>query len=281
MRSIDLGIERSFELGELEYGDELDLVKAVINEFDIKKGFELVTNADMPPGSGMGTSSSMAVALIGCLTEFTAKPMDRDSIAMLAYHVERDELGQKGGYQDQYAAAFGGLNYIEFFKGRVVVNPLHLKPEVLKELQDRLLLLFTGETRLSSEIHEEMAERYVKEKKDQLESLHSLKRIADEMKKCLLGGDLEGFGELLHEGWVEKRRLSEKITNPEIEQLYEIARQKGAIGGKILGAGGGGHLLVFCEPRQKLKVANELVKYGARRVPFKFEPRGLQTWRVK
>lgn len=281
VHSIDFNLRKSFELGKLKYDGELDLVKATINEFDIKKGFDLLTHAEMPPGSGMGTSSSMAVALIGCLEEFTSRRMGKREIAELAYHIEREELEEKGGYQDQYAAAFGGFNYIEFRKNRIIITPLNLSPELLNELQYRMLLFFTGETRLSSEIHEDMARRYKEEKSDYLTSMHNLKRIAGEMKRSLLKKNVRRFGELLHEGWVEKRRLSGKITNPEIERLYEVARQKGALGGKILGAGGGGHLLVFCEPERKFELAEELIKHGAKEVPFRFEPKGLQMWRVE
>jgi D-glycero-alpha-D-manno-heptose-7-phosphate kinase len=281
VHSIDFNLKKSFGLGKLKYDGQLDLVKAVINEFKIRKGFDLTTNADMPAGSGMGTSSSMAVALIGCLKEFTGRQMSRRAIAELAYHVEREELGEKGGYQDQYAAAYGGFNYMEFRKKKVMVTPLRLPPDALSELQQRLLLFFTGATRLSSEIHEDMARRYKMEKSDYLTSMHNLKKIAGDMKRSLLKEDMQKFGELLHEGWIEKRRLSGKITSPEIENLYRVARQRGAIGGKILGAGGGGHLLLFCKPERKFEVANVLSKYGAKIVPFGFESQGLQTWGVK
>jgi len=281
VRSIDYNLKKSFELGELEYDGQLDLVKATINEFNVRKGFDLLIHGEMPPGSGMGTSSSMTVALIGCLKEFTNRRMSKREIAELAYHIEREELKEKGGYQDQYAPAFGGFNYMEFFKNRVNVTPLRLSQELMNELLYRLLLFYTGETRLSSEIHEDMAKRYKEGKRDYLKGMHNLKRIAHEMRRGLLRGDFERFGELLHEGWMEKRRLSGKITSPEIDRLYEIAREKGAIGGKILGAGGGGHLLVFCEPERKFEVADEFIKYGVRTVSFGFESRGLQTWGVK
>jgi galactokinase/mevalonate kinase-like predicted kinase len=130
-------------------------------------------------------------------------------------------------------------------------------------------------------IHEDMAKHYREGKGDYLDGMNNLKRIAREMRRGLLRGDFERFGELLHEGWIEKRRLSGKITSPEIDRLYEIARGKGAIGGKILGAGGGGHLLVFCKPDKKFEVEEELIKYGVKTVSFGFEPEGLQTWRVK
>ena len=294
LHSIDFGQEGSFGLGRLTYDGKLDLLKAVVNEFGVREGFELTTYADMPAGSGTGTSSSMVVAAIGCLKEFVGKRLSAREVAELAYHIEREELGQKGGYQDQYAAAFGGFNFMEFGRDGVKVSPLDLPPKVLDELQSRSLLFFTGELRLPGEvleaaarlyregrgeIHEEMAKRYAEEGGDYLASMHRLKGIAIEMRRSLLEGDMPRFGELLHEGWVEKRGLSGKITNPEIEVLYETARRKGAMGGKILGAGGGGHLLLFCEPGKRVEVMSELDKYGARLVPFAFEPKGLQTWR--
>ena len=292
LHSIDFGLRRSFGLGRLEYDGELDLHKAVINEFGVKRGLELTTYADMPAASGMGTSSSMVVALIGCFREFLGKRMGARDVAELAYHIEREELKQKGGYQDQYAAAFGGFNYMELRKEGVTVSPIELPPDRSNELLSRLLLCFTGEMRLPAEtleaaakryrkrrgkIHEEMAKRHVEE--DYLASMERLKRIASEMGRSLLGSHLRRFGELLHEGWVEKRGLSDRITNPEIDVLYELAREKGAVGGKLLGAGGGGYLLLFCEPERRSEIVGELNKYGVRMVPFAFEPKGLQTWR--
>lgn len=282
INSIDFNVEENFDLGKLEYdGGKLDLVKVVINQFDIIEGFDLITHGDMPPGSGMGTSSSLAVALIGCLKEFVGRRMSNDEIANLAYHAEREELGQKGGYQDQYAAAFGGLNYIEFFKGRTTVTPLNLPSDLLNEFQYRLLLFYTGRTRLSSDIHGDMRKRYEEEKEESRKMRGGLKKVATSMKHALRKGDLEEFGKLLHKGWLYKKKLSDKIADPRINKLYEVARKEGAMGGKILGAGGGGHLLLFCKHERKFDVQGKLTKYNIKFVPFKFEPKGLQTWNVE
>lgn len=281
IHSLDYRFKKSFEIGEeLEYDGKLDIVKAIINEFSVDKGCNLLIHSDMPPGSGMGVSSSVTVALIGAFTEFLGIYMDEYEIAELAYHIEREELGMEGGYQDQYASAFGGLNYIEF-KDSVIVNPLRLRAEILNECQYRLLLCYTGDTRLSSEIQVDLVKRYKERRRDSIEGMRNLKRIADEMKYSLLKGDFKGFGELLHQGWMEKKRLSNKITNPEIDKLYEIARENGAIGGKILGAGGGGHLLLFCEYDKRFKVADKIKEYGVKIIDFGFETKGLQIWRVK
>lgn len=280
VHSVDFNLNESFRLDKLEYDGCLDLVKATINEFGVKDGVDLAIHSDLTPGSGMGTSSSMVVALLGCLKEFVGRDMNKKKLAELACHIEREELGENGGYQDQYAAVFGGFNYIEFCKHEVRVNPLQLSREVLNELEYRLLLFFTGKTRLSSEVHKDMMRRYKEKRKDYLEGLDTLKLVARDMKQCLLKGDLDVFGELLHEGWVYKRKLSTKIATSEIDKFYEIAQRSGAVGGKILGAGNGGHLLFFCEPQRRFEVISAMNKCGVHLVPFGFEPEGLQTWRV-
>ena len=281
IHSIDFGLRESFTLGRLEYNGNLDLVKAVINEYEVKEGFDLVIHADAPPRSGMGTSSCLAVALIGCLNELTGRQMNVKEIAELAYHIEREELKEKGGYQDQYAAAFGGFNFMEFNKKGVKITPLNLSAEILNELEYRLLLFYTGTTRFSSKIHEDMAKNYEEKQEDYCEALHGLKRIADDMRRCLVEENLSEFGELLHHGWILKRKLSKEISNSEIDKLYDVARKKGAVGGKLLGAGGGGHLLLFCEPDKRFDVIQSMNECGVKFVPFRFESKGLQTWRVK
>jgi D-glycero-alpha-D-manno-heptose-7-phosphate kinase len=265
-------------LGErLTYDGRFDLVKAVVNHFKPERGFELHISSEMPSGSGMGTSSSQMVALIGCVSRFVGKEMNKEEIARLAYQLEREELGQKGGYQDQYAAAFGGFNYMTFFRGRVEVQPLVLSSEFLKALHDRLLLFFLGKTRLSGEIHEDIARRLSLKQASQLEALHELKRLALEAKNALLRHDLDRFGELLHLGWLNKRMLSPLVSNPELDRIYEEARLRGALGGKILGAGGGGHFLIFSRANAQQALIELFERIGARLVSFDFESSGLQV----
>jgi D-glycero-alpha-D-manno-heptose-7-phosphate kinase len=281
IHSLDYRVKDSFEIGErLNYNGNIDIVKAIINEFRVDKGCDLLIHSDMPPGSGMGVSSAVTVALIGAFKDFSEIYKDTYEIAELAYHIEREELGMEGGYQDQYASAFGGLNYIEF-KEDIIVNPLRLRSEILNELQYRLLLCYTGDTRLSSGIQVDLVKRYKEKRRDSIEGMDNLKRIADEMKYTLLKGNLNGFGELLDQGWREKKRLSDKITNPRIDKLYEIAREGGAIGGKLLGAGSGGHLLLVCEYDKKLSVADKIKDHDVKIVDFGFDTKGLQIWRTK
>jgi D-glycero-alpha-D-manno-heptose-7-phosphate kinase len=263
--------------GELPYDGKLDLVKAVLNYFKPERGFELHMRSEMPTGSGMGTSSSQLVALIGCVSRFVGREMSKGEVAELAYRLEREELGQKGGYQDQYAAAFGGFNYMTFFRGKVEVQPLALPQELLSALRERLLLFFLGRTRLSGAIHEDIAKRLSSKQAPQLGALHELKRLALEAKEALLRRDLERFGELLHLGWLNKKMLSPLITNPELDKIYEEARRMGALGGKILGAGGGGHFLVFSKAGAQPELIALFGSIGASLVPFDFERGGLEV----
>ena len=291
LRSLDLGVTWSSGLGRAEYDGKLELLKAAVNEFSPAEGFELTTYSDLPASSGMGTSSSLTVALIGCLAEFTGRRMEPGEMAALAYRLEREELGQEGGYQDQYAAAFGGLNFMEFGREGVRVTPLRPPSGTLEALQDHLLLFSTGEMFLPEEVRELAASRRAERRRgihsemgrkmssEEVHRFHRLKEIAVRMRDALLSGDLGGFGDLLHLAWEEKKGVSGRITNPEVEALYELARRKGARGGKLLGAGAVGCLLLFCEPERRSEVVEALSGLGARPLPFLFEPKGVRVWR--
>jgi D-glycero-alpha-D-manno-heptose-7-phosphate kinase len=281
--SLDFGLSVSYSVEDkLIYDGKLDLVKAAILKLGGKDstGFDLFLHSDAPPGSGLGASSAMMVALVGLLKEFKNLPLTDYEIADMAYVIERKELGIQGGLQDQYAATFGGFNYIEFLADRVVVNPLKIAPDVVNELQYNLLLCYTGQTRLSSRIIEDQVRRYERGEGETLQALRELKRIAVEMKNALLRRQLNEFGELLHHEWQHKRKVSTKISNPELDELYETARKHGAIGGKITGAGGGGYMLLYCRFDKKHKVAEKMKELGCVITDFAFEPLGLQTWRV-
>lgn len=280
--TLDYDIVAKYRVKEdLFYDGKLDLVKAVIKNLGTKKGFDLFIHSDAPPGSGLGSSSTMVVTLVGAFNRWLKKPATDYDIAELAYKIERKDLGIKGGKQDQYAATFGGFNYIEFYSHSTIVNPLRINRDTLNELEYRLLLCYTGKTRLSAKIIDEQIDRYNRKEKKSLESLDELKAICMDMKNALLQGNLEEFGELLHNGWMKKKELASKISNPEIDALYKKARENGAIGGKILGAGGGGYLLLFCEFDKKHIIAEKLEKMGGQVVEFGFDYKGLQTWTVE
>jgi D-glycero-alpha-D-manno-heptose-7-phosphate kinase len=195
--------------------------------------------------------------------------------------IEREDLAIQGGFQDQYAASFGGFNFMEFYGDRVVINPLRIAPDVLNELEHNLLLCFTGQTRRSDRIIEDQTERLVLGDTDTVSALVEQKQLAIDMKDALLRHRLRDFGGLLHSAWETKKRMSDKISNPIIDELYAEAIKSGALGGKITGAGGGGFILFYCQFENKHKVADALKKMGARPKEFAFEPQGLQTWRVR
>jgi D-glycero-alpha-D-manno-heptose-7-phosphate kinase len=284
VQSLDYDIVANYHAGdELKYDGELDLVKAVLQKLNGigSQGLDFFIHSDAPPGSGLGSSSTMVVALIGALKHFHRLPLTHYEIADLAYRIERRELGIQGGMQDQYAAVFGGFNFIEFGRSSVIVNPLRIDREVVNELKYNLLLCYTGKRRLSAKIIQSQVAAYERGEEEVLRAMAELKSLTVEMKNALLQSRLDDFGALLHEAWNNKKKMASQISNPDIDLLYETARKNGALGGKITGAGGGGYLFLYCEFGKKHIVAEELEKLGAEVVDFSFEPCGLQTWEMR
>ena len=262
----------------VRFDGQLDLIKAVVKALKVRGGADLWTHSDAPPGSGLGSSSTMVVALIGCISAWQGRPLAGYEVAELAYRIERVDLGLAGGRQDQYAATFGGINFIEFHRDATVVNPLRIRPDVLNELQYRLLLCYMGQTRQSARIIERQTESYREGKRQVVEALHHLKTETLEMKKALLLGEVDAIGELLHQAWENKKRLDAGISNSRVDRLYRIARREGALGGKMPGAGGGGYFLFLTRFDRKHRVAAALEQQGGQVVPFSFENRGLTIW---
>lgn len=284
VQSLDYDVVAKYRVDEpLIYNGNLDLVKAVINCFNgtLSQGLEIFLHSDAPPGSGLGSSSTVVVALIGLFQRWLHLPLTSYDIAELAYQIERRDLGIQGGMQDQYAAVFGGFNFIEFTESAVIVNPLRVEPEILHELNYGLLLCYTGQTRLSAHILETQIGAYKQKKEDVLLAMHQLKEITVAMKNALLQGKLGDFGTLLHEAWENKKKLARQITDPHIDEMYEVARQSGALGGKILGAGGGGYMLLYCPFDLKHVIACRMEELGGQVVEFGFDHGGLQTWTAR
>lgn len=279
VQSLDYDVVAKYNRGEEpQYNGELDLVKAVINKMGAPTGFDLFMHSDAPPGSGLGSSSTVVVALLGLFRHWLRKPMTDYELAELAYQVERIDLGIEGGMQDQYAATFGGFNFIEFNRDAVIVNPLRIDSATLNELEYHLLLCYTGKTRLSANILRTQIEGYVTRKPEVVAGLDALKETTILMKNALLLGRLDEFGALLHHAWEHKKKLADRITDGYIDELYDIARRHGALGGKISGAGGGGFLLLYCQFDKRHIVAQKLEEAGGQMVEFGFERHGLQTW---
>ena len=284
LESADLGALFYFDTrSNLVYDGKMDLAKAAIRNLSVQdtRGFDLFLKTDAPPGSGLGSSSRLMVNMIGLLREFKSLPLTDYETADLAYQIERNQLGIHGGMQDQYAATFGGFNFIEFHGDHVIVNPLRINRDVANELEHNLLLCYTGKPRTTDGIIQDQVGRYEHHEEAAIEGLRRQKTLAVEMKNALLQRRLDDFGALLDTAWHYKKQMSPKISNPHIDQMYEEALQHGALGGKITGAGGGGYLLFYCAYEKKHKVAEALRRLGGIPTEFSFEFHGLQTWRIQ
>jgi D-glycero-alpha-D-manno-heptose-7-phosphate kinase len=282
IESADFDLSVSYgEDDPLTLDGKLDLVKAAIEKLGGRKGgFDLFLHSSAPPGSGLGSSSTVMVTMIGVLKEFHNLPLTNYELAELAYTTERRDLGISGGHQDQYAATFGGFNYIEFLGDRVIVNPLRIRRDIINELEHNMLLCYTGATRRSDRIIEDQTRRFEERDEETIEGLRMQKELAVEMKNALLRGRLDDFGDLLHQAWEQKKHLSPRISNEHLDEAYATARAKGAIGGKVTGAGGGGYMLLYCRFDRKHRVAEALRAMDVVPTEFAFEFHGLETWRI-
>jgi D-glycero-alpha-D-manno-heptose-7-phosphate kinase len=265
---------------------DLDLLKGVYNcivrdHGPIQNGFKLSTFVDAPAGSGLGTSSTLVVAIIGAFAEMLRLPLGEYDIAHYAFEIERKYLGLAGGKQDQYAATFGGVNFMEFYgDDKVIVNPLRIKQHYLFELENNLVLYYTATSRESARIIEQQSANVVSKKETSIEAMHQLKQQSQMMKEALLKGKLQEFGEILDFGYQQKRKMADGISNPLMEDIYHTAKSAGATGGKISGAGGGGFMIFYCPGTTKYKVIKSLEKFGGIQRNYAFVEHGLKTWTV-
>lgn len=270
----------------LPINGKLDILKGVINRIQkdygyLKRGFRLSTSVDAPAGSGLGTSSTLVVAIIGAFTEMLKLPLGDYDIAHYAFEIERNDLGLSGGRQDQYAAMFGGVNFMEFYKDdKVIVNPLRIRPQYMHELENNLLLYFTDTSRESAKIIDEQVSNVNKKNEKSIEAMHQLKEQAKMMKEALLKGKLNEFGEILDYGFRHKKEMAQNISNSRIEDIYAAAKLAGATGGKISGAGGGGFMIFYCPANSKFSVAKSLKKFGGEIKNYSFIKYGLTTWTI-
>lgn len=259
-------------------GHALEIPLAVLKEFGREISVNLFLASEIPPGTGLGSSASVCVNLTKILASYSHISLSKYELAERAFYIARSVLGRPVGKQDEYASAFGGLNFISFQPdGTTDVEPLNLEPELARELQSSLLLFFTGASHHSWSILEEQEKSARRGENNTVEYLHEIRNLTEPMKKALLGGELREFGLLLHEGWNIKKRLSSKISNDRIDELYNTAIRNGALGGKITGAGGGGFLLLFCPQHRHREVREALVGLGAREMGFEFDFQGTQV----
>ncbi len=279
--SLDYNQTLKYELGsEINPGDNLAFLQSVIERLKPPSGLNLYLHCDAPPGTGLGSSGTISALIIGLLNNAFNMKMTKGDMAQVAYEIEHDDLGRAVGRQDHYAAVYGGMNFIEFGKETSVVYPIRVEPWILEELGYQLQMFYTQKKRDSSDIVANQIKFYEQERKETLEALAKMKGLAQEMQECLIQGQLHRFGELLHEGWLAKKRMNPGTVNPFLEDLYTTALANGAIGGKITGAGGGGFFVFFTPFIQKKAVADALNAKGAQPVPFLLDFKGLQTWEV-
>jgi len=268
------------DIRKLEYDGNIDLVKAAIRRMGVEGGFDMITQSVAPPGSGLGTSASMGVALIGALAEYAKQYLLKYEIAELASIIERDELGIRGGKQDHYASSLGGVGFMEFRGGEVRASRLLLSRDVLLELENNLVLCYTGKSRLSGDIHKNVTEAFTSGDKETVDAIAMMKQLTKDMKCALMEGDLNSFGELMSENWRNQKRLHPSVTNKDIDGLFELAFKYGAIGGKACGAGGGGCLLFYCQPDSAHRVRKVLEEAKIQVIDFNFDENGLECWKA-
>lgn len=269
---------------KLENDGKLDIYKAVYNRIvkDYAKkplSFSLHTYSDVPSGSGLGGSSTLVVGMLKAYAEWLNLPLGEYEIAKLAYEIEREDLGIVGGAQDQYAATFGGFNFMEFYADkRVIVNPLRIRNYIVSELESRVVLYFTNITREAKDIEEHKKGKLGDSKS--LEAMHSIKQDAIDMKEALFRADFKRLGEILERSWRSKKTISEIVSNDELERIYHLAVSNGAYSGKTSGAGAGGFMFFLCEPTQKYRLCELLNKQGGYVANFSFIKEGAKSWRV-
>jgi D-glycero-alpha-D-manno-heptose-7-phosphate kinase len=278
VESLDLMAKAAFaDRHELVFNGHLDLVKAVLRDLDPGGGLDLVLCTDAPPGSGLGSSSALVVAMLAAVGAVGGRDWSPAELARRAYQVERIDLKIEGGMQDQYAAAFGGLNFIEFHgDDQVDVRPLTVAPSTLEALEGSLLLAWSGQGRTDDGILRRQVDGVLGGSARSLAALGAIKALAVAMRDALLAGDLAAFAAGLHEGWEQKRHLATGIATPRLDELYQVGRAAGAAGGKVLGAGGGGFLVFCCPPAVRHRVALALDAAGAPCSAVEFDPRGVR-----
>lgn len=285
--SYDTGVNKSYPAAPaLDIDGDASLIKGVYNrvvkDYQLPAlSFKITTYNDAPAGSGLGTSSTMVVCILKAFVEWQGLPLGDYEIAKLAYEIERKDLGLSGGKQDQYAAAFGGFNFIEFLPNDMaIVNPLKIKRWIIDELEASILLYFTGRSRSSAAIIDEQRRNTEEKNKEAIEAMHKIKQSAIDMKLALLKGDIDTIADILRNAWENKKKMATHITNPAIQQAMETAMKAGAKAGKVSGAGGGGFIMFIVEPTRKKEVEEALSALNGFVMPFNFSDGGAHGWKI-
>jgi D-glycero-alpha-D-manno-heptose-7-phosphate kinase len=258
-------------------GSSLELPLAVLKHLGRNVSVNLFLASEIPPGTGLGSSAAVCVNLVKALTTYLHIATSKYDIAERAFTIAREMLDKPVGKQDEYAAAFGGLNFIKIDPdGTTHVEPLDVPRDVKRELGQNLMLFFTGTARDSREILREQETSTQDQRGQTIVALHTIKKLADQMRRALCRGELNDFGHLLDDAWMAKKQVSNKISNSGIDRVYQLAKEEGALGGKITGAGGGGFLLLYCEQAHQQSVRQALAAHELREMRFEFESEGAR-----
>lgn len=255
----------------------------VIRDFNNNEpiAISVITYSDAPPGSGLGSSSTMVVSMLAAYRELLKLPLGEYDLAHLAFEIEREDCQLSGGKQDQYAATFGGVNFMEFNQENVLVNPLRIRTDILNEIESQMVLYFTGVSRDSAKIIDDQIKASTdKDDSKSLESLHQVKQHAFDMKECLLRNDIDGMSDILKASWIAKKGTSSSISNPHVEEISDLVLKNGAKSLKLSGAGGGGFMMIFAEPTKKHALMSLLEKTDGQVHKFQLTQMGVQAWTV-
>ena len=274
-----------YKIGEpIDHEGQLNLLKGVYNKVQEDypfetKGLKITSYVQAPPGSGLGSSSTLVVALLGGFIEMLNLPLGEYDIAHYAFEIERNYLNLAGGKQDQYAATFGGFNYMEFYKDdKTIVNPLRIKSDYICELEKNIILFYTSKSRESARIIHEQVENVKTNNQSSISAMHHIKEQSVMMKEALLKGELHKIGKIFDFGHEHKKNMASKISNDLLDEIYDGAKKAGATGGKISGAGGGGFMIFYCPGTTRYDVIMALSKFEGKIIPFLFTQDGLTHW---
>ena len=265
---------------DLEYDGNIDLVKAAMRAMDVPGGFDLITSSTAPPGSGLGTSAAMGVALLGALCRYDQRYMVAYELAEEASRIEREELGIRGGKQDHYASALGGVHFFEFHGPVVQTSSLPLQRATILELETNMIVAYTGESRLSGEVHAQVSERFSSGDRETIGAIEDLKQIARTLKCALMANDWQEIGKLIDANWDAQKRLHSATSTARIEECLSAAKQEGALGGKAGGAGGGGCVFVLAPPDRAHRVRRALEALDTQMLEVALDHHGVEVWDI-
>jgi D-glycero-alpha-D-manno-heptose-7-phosphate kinase len=268
-------LETCEQIEKMEFqGTDLEIPFAVLKHLRCDAGVNLFLASEVPPGTGLGSSAAACVNILKILSVFLGRDLSEEELAETAFHIGRNILKKPVGKQDEYAVALGRLNVLRFETQGVEVEPVRLPEELLMDFEQNLMLFFTGSSRNSSEILAGQDQAIQQGERKVVDALSALKELVPPMRGALLAGNLDTFGKLLDEGWTIKKRVSSKISTPLIDEIYQVAKSRGALGGKITGAGGGGFLLLYCEREKQADVRAGMKEFGMKEMTFHFDMSG-------